>query len=35
MATNGKQYLTHLSAKAHHPLRKWCRENTSIQALKF
>tara|TARA_A200000159_G_scaffold148347_1_gene156047 strand:+ start:421 stop:627 length:207 start_codon:yes stop_codon:yes gene_type:complete len=35
MATNGKQYLAHLSPKAHHPLRKWCRENTSIKQLKF
>tara|TARA_A100001035_G_scaffold249068_1_gene219541 strand:- start:161 stop:367 length:207 start_codon:yes stop_codon:yes gene_type:complete len=35
MAKNGKQYLTHFSAKAFHPLRRWLKQNTSIKTLKF
>ena len=35
LATNGQQYLAHLSAKAFHPLRRWLKKNTRIQSLKF
>jgi len=34
-ASNGQQYLAHLSAKAFHPLRRWLKKNTRIQSLKF
>ena len=34
-ATNGQQYLVHLSAKAFHPLRRWLKKNTNIQTLRF
>lgn len=35
LATNGEQYLAHMSAKAFHPLRRWLKKNTSLKALKF
>ena len=35
LAANGQQYLTHFSARAFHPLRRWLKKNTSIQSLKF
>ena len=34
-AKNGEQYLTHFSAKAFHPLRRWLKKNTNIQNLRF
>ena len=35
MASNGEQYLAHLSKACFHPLRRWLKKNTSIQNLKF
>ena len=35
LATNGEQYLVHLSAKAFHPLRRWLKKNTNIKNLRF
>ena len=35
LATNGEQYLAHLSAKAFHPLRRWLKKNTRLKTLKF
>ena len=34
-AKNGEQYLTHFSAKAFHPLRRWLKKNTNIKNLRF
>jgi len=35
MAKNGEQYLTHFSARAFHPLRRWLKKNTSLKNLKY
>tara|TARA_R110000765_G_scaffold45729_3_gene94478 strand:- start:1031 stop:1237 length:207 start_codon:yes stop_codon:yes gene_type:complete len=35
LARNGEQYLAHMSAKAFHPLRRWLKKHTRLQALKF
>ena len=35
LATNGQQYLVHLSAKAFHPLRRWLKKNTNLKSLRF
>ena len=34
-ATNGEEWIIHLSAKAFHPLRRWLKKNTRIKNLKF